>query len=282
MERVLPTIPTPTPLVDLFIPVRNGERFIDACIKSILDQTFSHWRLSIVDNCSIDGTRGIAGKYLADPRVRYVCNDEDLGSIGNFNHCLDMIETDYYALLSHDDFFRRPDALEQAVEALRDHPEVGVVYSDVEWVDGEGRRIADKRMPFRGRVVGPELSRRCLIECRNHFGVPVLLRTRDVRGLRYDPAFPLTCDIDFSIGCINRTLAYFLPISAVAIRFHESNGTMRSFKGAGTEFLALANKHQIRMGPVVMLWFTFNNVLNILKKWAFFFYLDHLRHRNSA
>jgi glycosyltransferase involved in cell wall biosynthesis len=266
--------------VSLFIPVRNGERYLEDCISSILRQTYTAWRLSIVDNCSTDATQSIAERHASDPRIVYFRNERNLGAVGNFNRCLDMVDTEFYSILSHDDFFRIPNALEQALEAMRVHAGIGMVYSDVEWVDGAGTRITEKRMPFRGQVAGQELARRCLTEGRNHFGVPVLIRSAVVRGLRYDAAFPLTGDVDFSIACAFRAPAYFLPCPAVAIRFHPGNGTMRSFQGTRTEFPALARKHGIPMGHIDSLRFRLNDALNTCKKRVFFFYLDHLRPRS--
>lgn len=265
------------PQVGIFIPVRNGERYLEECISSILGQTFTGWRLSIVDNCSTDSTRSIAERCAADPRIRYFRNEVDLGTIGNFNRCLDLVDTEFYSLISHDDFLRRPEALERALEAMGSHPQIGVVYSDVEWVDASGARIAEKRMPFRGRVAGKELSRHCLTQARNHYGVPLLIRSGTMLGLRYDPAFPLTCDIDFSMACAARAPAYFLPCPAVAIRFHSSNGTMRAFKNATAEYAALAGKHGIALGPFDTLRFRINDAINIGKKRMFFCYLDHFR-----
>lgn len=268
--------------VGLFIPVRNGESYLEDCIASMLRQTFRDWHLSILDNRSTDGTRRIAEKYTSDPRISYMCNEVDLGAVGNFNLCLELVETEFYAILSHDDIFRLPDAIELALEAMQRHPEVGVVYSDVEWVDAAGLRIAELRMPFHGQVSGRELSLYCLKKARNYFGVPVLLRRGHVKDLRYDPAFPLTSDIDFSISCSALTSSYSLPCPAVAIRFHSGNSTMRAYKNAGAEYAALSVKHQIPLGRIDRMRSQLNNAVNTCKKWAFFFYLDHLRRRHLS
>lgn len=279
MAPVADEIPQGSAQVGLFIPVRNGEAYLEQCITSMLRQTFQDWHLTIQDNRSTDGTRQIVERFASDPRISYACNELDLGAIGNFNRCLDKVETEFYAILSHDDFFREPDVLEMALEAMRCHPEVGVVYSDLEWVDASGLKITEKRMPFRGRVAGLELARQCLLAARNHFGVPILLRRTSVEGLRYDPAFPLTCDIDFSMACLARTPAFCLPSPGVAIRFHPGNGTMRAYWDAGAEYMALSRKHQVSLDLLDRLRSRLNNALNLCKKRAFFFYLDHVRGR---
>lgn len=263
--------------VGLFIPVRNGEAYLPQCVESILAQSFTDWELCIQDNRSTDGTPRIARAYLTDPRVSYLLNEEDLGAIGNFNRALERVATEFYAILSHDDFFFHSDALATALEVMDADPKVAVVYSDLAWVDSEARLIAKKRMPWRGRTAGEEVSRASLVAARNHFGVPVLVRSSLVKGLRYDPAFPLTGDVDFSIACASRGPSHFLPFPAVAIRFHRMNATMRLFNRTRREFLDLARKHGLRLEPLETLRFRINLVTGAWKKRLFFFYLDHLR-----
>lgn len=264
--------------IELFIPVRNGSDYLSHCVGSIQAQTFQDWHLTVLDNCSTDATQAIAEHLSSkDPRISYRRNAHDLGAIGNFNQCLDLVSAEFYTILSHDDFLRSATALESARRAMEEFPEVAVVYSDVEWVDASGFRIAEKRMPFRGKVARLEPAWRSLVEGRNHFGVPVLVRSNRVRGLRYDEAFPLTCDIDFSIAVSMGAAAYFMPWPAVAIRFHAGNGTMRQVRGSGLEFQAMARKYALELGMADRWQSRVHYALNTLTKRAFFFYLDHLR-----
>lgn len=269
------------PRVGLFIPVRNGENYLVECIESILAQTFEDWHLIIQDNRSTDGTADLVRAYMGDPRIEHVVNEVDLGSVGNFNRCLERVRTEFYAILSHDDFFCRPDALALAIQAMDDHPEAGVVYSDVLWVDAKARPIMVKRMPGRGRLVGDEASKASIVEGRNHFGVPVLVRAASVAGLRYDPALPLTCDIDFSIAAVRRAPSFFLPVAAVAIRFHPGNGTMRTLLRNRKEFEALARRYGLSLTPIGKWLMAFRLNLNTVGKALFFIYLDHLRGRSG-
>ena len=43
-----------TPKVSIVLPVRNEEKFLKECLKSILQQTLSHWKLIAVDDHSTD------------------------------------------------------------------------------------------------------------------------------------------------------------------------------------------------------------------------------------
>jgi glycosyltransferase involved in cell wall biosynthesis len=51
------------PLVSVIIPTKNSSRTLDACLKSIKDQSYKNIELIVVDNNSIDDTKEIAKKY---------------------------------------------------------------------------------------------------------------------------------------------------------------------------------------------------------------------------
>jgi glycosyltransferase involved in cell wall biosynthesis len=53
------------PLVSVVVPVRNGERTIEECVRSLVAQSYPRERLEIVvvDNGSLDGTRAILAAF---------------------------------------------------------------------------------------------------------------------------------------------------------------------------------------------------------------------------
>ncbi len=51
------------PLVSVIVPTKNSSQFIEACLKSIKEQTYKNIEIIVVDNSSTDDTQIIAKKY---------------------------------------------------------------------------------------------------------------------------------------------------------------------------------------------------------------------------
>ncbi len=56
-------------IVSIILPVYNGEKYIGQAIRSVLNQTFKHFELIIVDDASTDNTVEMICKYK-DPRIK--------------------------------------------------------------------------------------------------------------------------------------------------------------------------------------------------------------------
>jgi CDP-glycerol glycerophosphotransferase len=69
----------------VIVPAYNVERYLDECLRSILDQTFADFEIVVVDDGSTDSTRAVAREFLArDSRVRLVVSgNSGLGAARN-------------------------------------------------------------------------------------------------------------------------------------------------------------------------------------------------------
>jgi glycosyltransferase involved in cell wall biosynthesis len=75
-----------SPKVTIGLPIYNGEELLPQALESLLTQDFDDVEVVISDNASVDGTPELCAAYAArDPRIRYVRNERNLGSIPNFN-----------------------------------------------------------------------------------------------------------------------------------------------------------------------------------------------------
>jgi glycosyltransferase involved in cell wall biosynthesis len=82
-------------LVGVVTPVYNGGEYLRECIESVLAQSYTNWRYTIVNNRSTDDSLEIALHYARlDSRVRVHDNVEFLPIIDNHNHAYGLIDRD--------------------------------------------------------------------------------------------------------------------------------------------------------------------------------------------
>ena len=153
-----------TPLVSVVMPVYNGEKSLPPAIESVLKQTYEHFELIILDNCSTDGTAQIIASFTDDPRVKLHRNPELLPVMQNHNAvvALKSPSAEYMQILQADDVLS-PTCLEQKVRVAQANPTCDIVGSFVTWGDavyptrspGEGEFFCGKQLA--GRVLIGEL-----------------------------------------------------------------------------------------------------------------------------
>lgn len=134
------------PTVSVIIPSYNHEKFVKECIQSVLDQTYQDFEIIITDDCSTDGTVSIIEQF-DDPRVKLFRHRVNRGVSITANNCILHARGKYIAWLSSDDAWY-PDKLEKQVQYLDEHPEVGVVFGKVDWIDESGNLITDPSFPY--------------------------------------------------------------------------------------------------------------------------------------
>ena len=90
--------------VSVVIPVYNVERWLPACLDSVLAQTLQDIEVLCVDDCSPDGSAEILRAYAArDPRVKLLRTPQNSGQGVARNLGLDAAIGDYVYFLDSDD-----------------------------------------------------------------------------------------------------------------------------------------------------------------------------------
>ncbi len=110
------------PLVSVFIPVYNREKYIKKSIQSILNQSLTDFELIIINDGSTDNTEEIILSFDS-PKIRYYKNKQNLGIPKTRNRGLELARGKYLALLDSDDV-ALPNRLKIQVDYMESHPEV--------------------------------------------------------------------------------------------------------------------------------------------------------------
>jgi glycosyltransferase involved in cell wall biosynthesis len=122
--------------VDVVVPCYNYARFLEGCVRSVLNQSVKDVRVLIIDDASSDDSLLVARELAqADPRVTVVGHAENMGHIDTYNEGIAWASAEYCLLLSADDLLV-PGALERAVEIMDANPDVVLTYGEcIQWHD---------------------------------------------------------------------------------------------------------------------------------------------------
>ena len=114
----------------------NGAEFLRAQLESILAQTRIPDEIVICDDGSSDETRPMLTDFAAESPVPISLkfNQQNLGSVKNFEKAITLCNGDVIALCDQDDVWRH-DKLESIEHTFRQTPAAGLVFSDAEIVD---------------------------------------------------------------------------------------------------------------------------------------------------
>lgn len=106
-------------LVSIIMPSFNTGKFIAQTIQSVLEQTYEHWELIIVDDCSTDETDYVVAQYH-DNRICYLKNDNNYGAAVSRNRALKEARGKWIAFLDSDDLWF-PEKLEKQINFMTSH-----------------------------------------------------------------------------------------------------------------------------------------------------------------
>ena len=130
--------------VDIVMATFNGERYLAQQLDSILNQTFSDWRLIVRDDGSTDGTLSILQSYAQryPDKIRILAPGPHLGPRGSFSALLAESTAAYTMFCDQDDVWvpsKIQESLRVMQQAERTHSSSVplLVYTDLTVVDAE-------------------------------------------------------------------------------------------------------------------------------------------------
>ena len=184
------------PLVSIITPSYNQARFLEATIQSVLGQDYPCLEYIVVDGASTDGSLEILHKYN-DCLAGWV-SEPDRGQTDAINKGFGMARGQILAWLNSDDTYN-PGAISKAVDYLLHHPDVGLVYSDMNFIDENGRKIGQ----FPAAMTNLKKLRRGYV----HIPQPAAFFRADLwqRVGPLDPSFYFAMDYDLWVRLAQHT-----------------------------------------------------------------------------
>ncbi|MDR2441537.1 MAG: glycosyltransferase family 2 protein [Planctomycetaceae bacterium] len=108
------TLQSPIPKVSVIIPVYNAEKYLHACLDSVVNQTLTNIQIICVDDGSSDSCPQILDEYAAKDHRITVIHQPNTGIAGARNVAYPFLKGEYTIFVDNDDTIE-PDLCEKAV-----------------------------------------------------------------------------------------------------------------------------------------------------------------------
>lgn len=221
-----------SPLVSVVTPVYNGADFLEACIESILAQTYSNFEYVIVNNRSEDRTLEIARSYAKkDRRIRVHDNETFVGVMENHNIAVGLISpaSKYCKLVAADDWIF-PECLAQMVTLAEANPSVVLVGTYML----AGKQVMNAGLEYDRKVVkGRDICRATLLGGPYVFGSPTSLLYRADLVRKKKAFYPSSNPHSDTTACyemLEHGDFGFVHQVLAGAQIHEESQTSRSIK----------------------------------------------------
>lgn len=212
------------PRVDILMPVFNAGRFLDEALRSIRAQTWTDFRLILINDGSTDDSADrCRAAAAADPRL--LCIDQvNLGITRSLNRALALATAPFVARMDADDI-AEPDRLAQQLRYLDAHPAVIALGTSVHSIDDRGARVNRYDPPALHADIERELltgNGGAMIHPSLVFRLEAL---RQVGGYSDDLPFSQDLDLFLRLAEVGRLANLLSPLLRYRLHAQSSNFT---------------------------------------------------------
>jgi glycosyltransferase involved in cell wall biosynthesis len=102
--------------VSIVTVVKNGEKYLGQCLKSIFEQTYTNLEVIVYDGASTDNTIKIINENIEN--IDYFQTAQDKGLSDAMNKAVQITTGDYLLFLHSDDFFTSQNSISDLIQKL--------------------------------------------------------------------------------------------------------------------------------------------------------------------
>lgn len=191
------------PKFSIIIPTYNSSATLEACLNSVLTQSFTNFEVLIMDGCSKDNTFDIARSF-SDERIR-VYSEPDTGVYDAMNKGIDKVQGEWLYFLGSDDTFYSNDVLKN-VSLYLNEGKADVIYGDVK-ITGTNNWFKDKSGIYGGefdlkRILNSNMSHQAIFYKVQLFGL----------WGKYDQRYTALADYDLNLRLFSKVDFRHVPL----------------------------------------------------------------------
>lgn len=212
-------------MISIILPIYNGEKYINSCIDSILNQTFKDFELIIINDGSTDNTEKIINNYKnKDTRIKSYYK-KNSGIIDSLNLGISRAQFDLIARIDADDICL-PHRLKEQVALLKEYDIVG---SNALLIDKQGNPLGQTNLPIRQEDIEKSIfsMKPSIIHPSIIFRLSALKLSNDHKV--YSSTFRHCEDLELWIRNLDSCKFYNLQSPLIKLRKHDLNISHSSF-----------------------------------------------------
>jgi glycosyltransferase involved in cell wall biosynthesis len=130
------------PHVSVITPSFNQGAFLEATIRSVLDQGYPSLEYIIIDGGSTDNSVEIIRAY--SDKLTFWCSEKDSGQSSALNRGLRLAKGEFIGWLNSDDVYY-PGSILTCVRQLLDHSDADIVFGNYDYINASGSVVHRRR-----------------------------------------------------------------------------------------------------------------------------------------
>jgi len=216
----------PEPLVSVIIPCYNNGKYIEECVRSVLNQSYTNFEIIIINDASTDDSAEKIKKLQEEnpQKIQVITNKKNLERSVSRNKGMAKSKGEFICILDGDDRWY-PSKLATQVRAMQDDPKLAFCGTGRDFLDKDSRlKTSNSHIARSGEVFLQLLARRCSITASS-----VMLRrsiVNKVGGFNTD-RIPAE-DFDYWVRASFLGRYKHIPEELVSYRIHEAQSTSPS------------------------------------------------------
>lgn len=129
-------------LFSILLPAYKRQH-LQACIESVLNQTYTFWELIIINDASPENIDGIIQTFN-DKRIHYYINQQNIGAynlVKQWNKCLHYAKGEYCICIGDDDYLL-PYCLDTYNDLINHYQQVEILHGQTDIIDTNGQFVS--------------------------------------------------------------------------------------------------------------------------------------------
>lgn len=203
-----------SPLVSVITPSFNQGRYIEETILSVLGQDYKNIEYIIIDGGSSDNSVEVIKKYSS--RLAYWISEPDKGQSDAINKGFSKATGDFICWINSDDVLY-PDFIARRIREFGQHPDVDMIYGDVDQGEDWNSRIIRKGW----QTDFSSIIKECYIPTNQQSAIWKKEVLTKVGSL--DPRWQVLLDFDFFLRITKDCSIKYFPGSVAYFRNHSDS-----------------------------------------------------------